>query len=114
MLPCQSRWPSWGPIAPPHASLTHQRPSLLLANSHLARDDSRRRRGGSLKVYEGLGCRSSERFSCCQFLKQRLRLFQIARVETLGEPAVDRSKKLAGLIPLTLITPEPRDAPSSG
>jgi hypothetical protein len=41
-----------------------------------------------------------------QFLKQRLRLLQIARVEALGEPSVDRSEKLAGLIPLTLIAPE--------
>ena len=36
---------------------------------------------------------------------------QIERVEALGEPAVDRSEKIAGLIPLALIAPEPRHAP---
>jgi hypothetical protein len=29
----------------------------------------------------------------CQLIKQRLRLFQIARVKPFGEPAVDRSEK---------------------
>jgi hypothetical protein len=38
-----------------------------------------------------------------QLLEQRLRLLQIERVETFGEPAADRSKKIAGLIPLALI-----------
>ena len=45
-----------------------------------------------------------------QLLQQRLRLFQIERVEAFGEPAVDRSEKIAGLIPLPLIAPEPRHA----
>jgi hypothetical protein len=35
--------------------------------------------------------------------REHLGLFQIERVEAFGEPAVDRSEKLAGLIPLTLI-----------
>ena len=35
--------------------------------------------------------------------QQRLGLFQIERIKTLGEPAVYRSEKIAGLIPLTLI-----------
>jgi hypothetical protein len=35
-----------------------------------------------------------------QLLEQVLGLFQIERVEALGEPAVDRSEKIAGLIPL--------------
>ena len=34
-------------------------------------------------------------------------LFQIERVEAFGKPVIDRSKKFAGLIPLTLIAPEP-------
>ena len=38
-----------------------------------------------------------------QLVKQRLRLFQIERVKPFGEPAVDRSEKLAGLIPLALM-----------
>ena len=46
----------------------------------------------------------------CECVKQRLGLLQIERVEAFGEPAVDRSEKLAGLIPLALIAPEPRHA----
>ena len=41
---------------------------------------------------------------------KRLGLLQIERVEAFGEPAVDRSEKFAGLIPLALIAPEPRHA----
>src|SRR5215469_4405591 len=39
-----------------------------------------------------------------------LGLLQIKRIEPFGEPAVDRSEKLASLIPLALIAPEPRHA----
>jgi hypothetical protein len=35
-----------------------------------------------------------------------LSLLQIERVEAFGEPPVDRSKQIAGLIPLALIAPE--------
>ena len=35
-----------------------------------------------------------------QLLQQRLGLFQVERIEPFGEPAVDRSEKLASLIPL--------------
>jgi hypothetical protein len=45
-----------------------------------------------------------------RFVEQRLRLVQIARVEALGEPSVDRSKKVTGLITLALIAPDPRPA----
>jgi hypothetical protein len=45
-----------------------------------------------------------------QLIEQRLGLLQIARVEALGEPVVDRSEKIAGLIPLALIAPEARHA----
>src|SRR6516162_3881718 len=41
-----------------------------------------------------------------QLLQQGLGLLQIARVEALGEPAVDGSKKIAGLLRLALIAPE--------
>jgi hypothetical protein len=37
-----------------------------------------------------------------QLVEQSLRLLQIERVEAFGEPAVDRSEKLASLIPLAL------------
>ena len=49
-------------------------------------------------------------FSSSQLVEQRLCLFQIARVKPFSEPAVDRSEKLASLIPLALIAPEPRHA----
>jgi hypothetical protein len=45
-----------------------------------------------------------------QLLQQRLHLLQIDRVEAFGEPAVDRSEKIAGLLPLALIAVEPRHA----
>src|SRR5271169_3683600 len=51
-------------------------------------------------------CRRARR----QLLQQCLRLLQIKRVEALGEPAVDRSEQIAGLISLALIAPEPRHA----
>ena len=35
-----------------------------------------------------------------EFVQQLLRFFQIERVEAFGEPAVDRSEKIAGLIRL--------------
>jgi hypothetical protein len=44
--------------------------------------------------------------SGAQPVEERLGLLQIARVEAFGEPAVDRSEKLACLIPLALIAPE--------
>jgi hypothetical protein len=55
-----------------------------------------------------LGCRKNERsaLSSDQLIEQRLGLFQIARVEAFGEPAVDRSEKLARRIPLALIAEE--------
>ena len=46
----------------------------------------------------------------CECVKQSLSLIQIERLEALGEPAVDRGEKLAGLLPLALIAPEPRHA----
>jgi len=58
-------------------------------------DDPRRReaaRGGAWSIWSGV-----------QLVQQGLGLFQIERVEAFGEPAVDRSEKLAGRIPLALI-----------
>jgi hypothetical protein len=57
-------------------------------------------------------CAKSERsaMSSGKLVEQRLCLLQIARVKSLGEPAVDRSEKLARLIPLALIAPEARHA----
>jgi hypothetical protein len=38
-----------------------------------------------------------------QLIEQRLRLFQIERVEAFGEPAVDRSEQFASLLRLALV-----------
>jgi hypothetical protein len=45
-----------------------------------------------------------------QLLQQCLRLLQIERVEPFTEPTIDRSEKLASVLPLALIAPEPRHA----
>jgi hypothetical protein len=45
-----------------------------------------------------------------QLIEQRLRLFQIARIEALRKPAVNRSKQFASLLRLALVTPEAREA----
>src|SRR5215471_12586859 len=45
-----------------------------------------------------------------QLLRQRLRLFQIARVEPLSEPSVHRSQQFARLRNLALVTPEACEA----
>jgi hypothetical protein len=54
------------------------------------------------------GGMTTRRYSSGQLVEQHLRLFQIERVEAFGEPAVDRSEKLAGLLLLALVAPEPR------
>src|SRR5207344_1550788 len=43
--------------------------------------------------------RARSRASIRQLVEQRLGLFQIERLEAFGEPAVDRSEKIASLIP---------------
>ena len=45
-----------------------------------------------------------------QLGQQGLGLLEIERVEAFGEPAVDRSEKVARLTPLSLIAPKPRHA----
>ena len=40
-----------------------------------------------------------------QPIEQRFGLLQIARIEALGEPAIDRSEKITRFIPLALIAP---------
>src|SRR5215468_8850725 len=58
-------------------------------------------------VYVG---RMSSGFSRNQLSQQRLRLLEIARVEPLREPPVNRSKQFARLLRLALIAPETREA----
>jgi hypothetical protein len=45
-----------------------------------------------------------------QLIEQGLRLFQIECIEAFDEPVIDRSEKIAGLIPFVLIALEPRHA----
>src|SRR5262249_53877457 len=45
-----------------------------------------------------------------QLVEQRLRLHEVARVEALGEPAVNRGEEVACLGALALALPEPREA----
>jgi hypothetical protein len=60
---------------------------------------------------DGLGCRKqSARDLRRKLLQQRLRLLQIARVESLCEPPVYRSQQFARLLRLPLVTPEARHA----
>src|SRR5271165_38683 len=56
-------------------------------------------------------CRSLWVFtSSRQFGEQRLRLFQIGRIEALGEPAVDRCEEITGFGPPALLAPQPGEA----
>ena len=45
-----------------------------------------------------------------QFREKGLRVLQIPGVKAFGKPAIDWSEKVAGLLPLALIAPEPRHA----
>ena len=45
-----------------------------------------------------------------QLVEQRLGFLQVESVESFGEPTIDRSEKIVGLISLSLIAPEPRYA----
>jgi hypothetical protein len=40
-------------------------------------------------------------------LQQLFGLLQVERVEALGEPAIDQGEKIAGLLPFTVIAPQP-------
>ena len=42
--------------------------------------------------------------------EERLRLFQVWRVEALGEPRIDGREEVMGLLPLALIAPKPGEA----
>jgi hypothetical protein len=44
-----------------------------------------------------------------KLVQQRLGLFQILRVEALGEPVVDRSEERARFLPLALALPQSRE-----
>jgi hypothetical protein len=48
--------------------------------------------------------------SLIEIVEQRFRLFEIGRVETLGEPAVDRREKVASFGVATLAAAEPGEA----
>src|SRR6516164_9754283 len=48
-----------------------------------------------------------------QLLQQRLRLFQIARIETLRKPPIGRSQQFARFLHLALVAPEACEAQGS-
>jgi hypothetical protein len=48
--------------------------------------------------------------SCCQLVEQGLCLFQIERVEAVGEPAIDGREEIAGFGALALVAPETGEA----
>ncbi len=45
-----------------------------------------------------------------QLIQQRLRVLQVRRIETFGEPIVDRTEQITGLRALALVAPEPGEA----
>ena len=45
-----------------------------------------------------------------QLIQQRLRVLQVRRIETFGEPVVDRTKQVTGFHVLALVAPEPSEA----
>ena len=50
------------------------------------------------------------RHGSCQLTQQRLRVLQVWRIETFGEPAIDRTEQVLGLRALALVSPEPGEA----
>jgi hypothetical protein len=44
------------------------------------------------------------RHRSCQFIQQLLRLLQVRRIETLGEPIVDRDEQITGFHVLALVS----------
>src|SRR6202795_2679339 len=65
---------------------------------------------GANLIASATGRRWFEMLSGVQLIEQRAGLLQIERVETLGEPAVDRRQQFARLLHLALVAPEPRHA----
>src|SRR5262249_18691004 len=60
------------------------------------------------------GPQSTSSFSdLLQLFEQGLGLLQVKGGEAFGEPAIDRSEKIAGLVPPSLITPKPSEPCSS-
>jgi hypothetical protein len=48
--------------------------------------------------------------SVVRFVEQRLGRPQVKRLEALGEPVINRSEKIAGLLPSALLVPQLRQA----
>src|SRR5712691_6827884 len=72
----------------------------------------------ALRVLPGFAAPVEEIFaSCCHIcprsryvFEQRLGVLQVSRVQSLGEPVVDRRQQLEGLGPLALLLPQPAQA----
>src|ERR1700733_4532097 len=54
--------------------------------------------------------RKSAATTSCQLIQQRLRVLQVRRIETFGEPVVDRTEQIASFCTLALVAPEPGEA----
>ena len=63
-------------------------------------------------AFTRLACRRNDsgRSQAASSSSERFSLLQIERVKPFGKPAVDRSKKVVGLIALALVASEPRHA----
>jgi hypothetical protein len=70
----------------------------------------RMRSEGTSRRFDRVGRQGSLEGGLLQLVKQRLRLFQIGRVEALGEPAVDRGEKVVGVGVTALVAAEPGEA----
>jgi hypothetical protein len=79
------------------------------ATESLRRREMTQRASSGLMRYNKSG-RFRNWLSGVQLVEQRLRLLQIARIEPLRKPPVNRSEQFASLLLLALVTPEARKA----
>jgi len=104
--------------APHRSEMGHELPRRALsraaARPPITDREAQGWRGRDGPAADSCAATKSGRFRNClsgvQLVEQSLGLLQIERVEAFGEPAVDRSEEIVGLLPLALIAPEPRHA----
>ena len=80
------------------------------SGSRKAWEQAEKELGGGIKSFSLSRQCGSLNASSRQPVEQRLGLFQVERVKAFCEPALDRSEKIAGLIPLALIAKKSRHA----
>jgi hypothetical protein len=83
-------------------NIAASRTSFATPTVSLWRMSTSRRRLDTRALWFGLSARGMSRLPC-QLLKQRFRFLQIARVETVSEPLVNRSQQFARLLHLALV-----------